>query len=151
MSIKRPARARAVPIRDLLTGNAAVAQALASQRRDDALLCRVRDLLAPGARAHCIQAANVDGTLKLTVDSAVWATRLRYLAPELAQALAVIGITAVQVRASPRAHQPARQTPRRVDRLTPMVVDHLLDAADHMADAGIAEVFRRLAARHREG
>jgi hypothetical protein len=151
MTKKRPDRTRAAHVRELLTGSPAVMYCLEQQRAEDRVLARVRDLLAPGARAHCIQASNNDGELTVTVDSAAWATRLRYLAPDLAQSLAWSGVTAVQIRARPRERNPLRQTAERLPKLAPAVVEHLTAAADHMADAGIAEVLRRLAARHRGG
>ena len=126
-----------------------MAHCLDLQRREDGLLTQVRDLLAPAARPHCIAVSVTDGNLTVTVDAAVWATRLRYLAPELAQGLAFAGITAVKVRARPRERGPRRQSVKHLTKLTPAVADHLMTAAEHTADAGIAEVFRRLATRHR--
>jgi hypothetical protein len=147
MAAKRPVRLRSVHVRDLLTGSPAVMHALECQRREDGLLARVRDLLNPGARPHCLQATVGEDTLTVTVDAAVWATRLRYLAPELARGLASAGITQVKVRARPRDTQRGRQTAERVARLTPAVVTHLMTSAALMTDAGLAEVFRRLASR----
>lgn len=148
MAAKRPVRLRSVHVRDLLSGSPAVMHALECQRREDGLLARVRDLLNPGARPHCLQATVSEDTLTVTVDAAVWATRLRYLAPELAQGLASAGITRVKIRARPSDQGKARQTTGRVARLTPAVVAHLTTSAEHMTDAGLAEVFRRLASRH---
>lgn len=149
MANRRTDRIRAAHVRELLIGSPAVARALELQRREDVLLARVRDLLAPGVRPHCLQAAVTAGSLTLTVDSAAWATRLRYLAPDLAQGLTSAGITAVKIRARPVDMKPNRQSGERVSRLTAAVVDHLTDAADQMTDPGIAAVFRRLAARDR--
>ena len=149
MVIKRPGRPHAAHVRDLLTGSPAVTRAMEAQRREDALLVRVRDLLAPGARPHCLQATLKDGALTVIVDAAAWATRLRYLAPELVQGLSAAGVTAAKIRARPADQQPIRQTAQRVPRLTAAAVDHLTAAAEDMSDAGMAEVFRRLAARAR--
>lgn len=149
MARQRASRTRAAHVRDLLTASPAVAHCLELQRREDGLLARVRDLLAPAARPHCIQATATAGELTVTVDSAAWATRLRYLAPDLARGLADAGVIAVKLRARPQALGTRRQTPQHLDRLTPAAGEHLLAAAEHTADAGIAEVFRRLAARRR--
>jgi len=149
MAKLRPKRTRAAHVRDLLTANPAVARCLEQQRREGGLLTRVRELLTPAARPHCVAASAADGLLTVTVDAAAWATRLRYLAPDLAQGLTAAGITAVKVRARPRELKPQRQTSQQLAKLTPAVIDHLMTAADHMADAGLAEVFRRLATRHR--
>lgn len=148
MAKKRPDRTHAAHIRELLTGSPAVMHCLEVQRHEHDLLTRVRDLLAPGARAHCSQASVADGVLTVTVDSAAWATRLRYLAPELVQGLAWTGVALVKIRARPAQTEPNRQTAQRLARLSPAVVEHLTAAADYMVDAGIAEAFRRLAARH---
>ncbi|WP_295429372.1 DciA family protein [uncultured Thiodictyon sp.] len=150
MAKKRPGRTSAAHVRDLLTTSPAVARCLALQRREDCLLAQVRELLAPAARPHCIQVSTTDGTLTVTVDAAAWATRLRYQAPDLARGLEGAGITSVKVRARPRERVARRQTAQHLARLTPAVVEHLMAAAAHMTDAGLADVFRRLAARHQE-
>lgn len=149
MVIKRPGRPHAAHVRDLLTGSPAVARAMEAQRREDALLARVRDLLAPGARPHCLQATLKGGALTVIVDAAAWATRLRYLAPELVRGLSAVGVTAAKIRARPADKEPIRQTAQRVPRLSAAAVDHLTAAAEDMSDPGMAAVFRRLAARAR--
>ncbi len=149
MKRKRPDRTRATHVRELLTSNPAAVHCLELQRREEGLLAQVRELLAPEARAHCLQANATQGNLTLVVDSAAWATRLRYQCPDLARSLAGAGITGVKVRARPRERIPTRQTTEHLSQLTPAAADHLLGAAEHTADAGIAEVFRRLASRRR--
>jgi hypothetical protein len=146
---RKEPRTRAAHIRDFLAENPAATRCLQQQRRDDKLLERLRGLLAPEARAHCIQVHVSDGELTIIVDSTAWATRLRYQAPDLAQSLADTGITQIRLRARPRAQEQRSGPAPRHTKLTPAVVNHLMEAADGTADAGLAELFRRLARRHR--
>jgi hypothetical protein len=149
MTRKRSYRPRLEPVCDLLRSSVAVSDGLGRQRREAALLARVRDALSPGARPHCLEARVADRVLTLTLDSPSWATRVRYLAPDLMEELVDLHLFDVRVRARPEPQPPIR--PARLQRLTlaPAVVDHLLEAADGCADPGIGEVFRRLAGRRR--
>ncbi len=52
-------------------------------RTQEALLNQIRRLLPTGLAPHCRAAQIRERLLLLYVDSPVWATRLRYLAPEL--------------------------------------------------------------------
>jgi hypothetical protein len=117
-------------------------------RRDEGLLGEVRARLPVSTRPHCLQAATKDGILTLTLDSSSWATRVHYLVGELAEAFAAAGITAVKIRVRPPGRAASRkvgQSVFRARRLTPAVISHLLEAADHVADPGLAEALRRLA------
>ncbi len=143
----------AAHVRDLLTRSPAAAQCLERQRRADGLLSRVRDLLSPAARPHCIQAQAKEGLLTVTVDSTAWATRLRYLAPDLVQGLGQSGIDCgidrVKVRARPDPVRDQGGGRRSLHGLSSGVVEHLLETAACTADSELAEAFRRLASRHR--
>lgn len=148
MAKKRPSRTHAVHVCDLLTANPAMTRCLEQQGREDGLLARVHTLLTPAARPHCIKASITAGTLSLTVDTAAWATRLRYMAPELARSLAEAGVTVVKIRSRPGPGGTLVKQTRRLARLSPATVDHLMMAAEHIGDAGIAAALRRLATRH---
>ena len=52
-----------------------------------ALLQRVRRLLPADLAPHCLAAREHDGRLILHTDSAAWATRLRFMAPQLQRRL----------------------------------------------------------------
>ncbi len=147
MTRKRAIRPRLVPVCDLLRSHAAVADCLDRQRGEDRLLARVRDLLGPAARPHCLAARAALGVLTVTMDSPSWATRLRYQIPELLADLPDLGLSEARVLARPQCTEPPRQSLSRLKRLPPAVVDHLLTAADGCADPAIGEVFRRLARR----
>jgi hypothetical protein len=146
---KRPNRTCLEPVCDLLRSNAAVSDCLGRQRREDALLARVRDALSPGARPHCLEARVAGQVLTLTMDSPSWATRVRYQAPDLLGDLADLRLSDVRVRARPEPEPPLRPTKLQRLRLAPAVVEHLLAAADGCTDPRIGEVFRRLAGRRR--
>ena len=147
MAKKRPDRTRASHVCDLLTSNPTLARCLEQQRRENGLLAQVHTLLAPPARLHCIHASITEGKLSLTADTAAWATRLRYLAPDLARGLAEAGVTEVKIRTRPLGRGSQINATRRLAKLSPAVADHLRTAADHIGDAGIAAALRRLATR----
>jgi hypothetical protein len=147
MARKRADQVRFTPVCDLLRSNAALSDCLRRQRREDVLLARVRDMLSPSARPHCLDARVADGVLTLTLDSPSWATRLRYQAPDLLGGLADLRLSDIRIRARPEPQQPLRPARLQRLRLTPAVVGHLLEAADGCTDPGIGEVFRRLAGR----
>ena len=69
-------------------------------RDQNALLNQIRRLLPADLALHCRAAQVREGRLVLHVDSPVWATRLRYLAPELLSQLRPehTALTAVTVR-----------------------------------------------------
>lgn len=72
------------------------------------LLSHLRQCLPADIAAHCLHAQLHDETLVIHTDSPVWATRLRYLAPQLIDALAVEypGLRAAKVRLAMEAHRP---------------------------------------------
>jgi hypothetical protein len=147
MAKKRPILTRAAHVYDLLTINPTLARCLEQQRDEDRLLAQVHTLLAQPARSHCISATLTEGKLSLTADTAAWATRLRYMAPDLTRGLAESGVIVVKVRARPQSRGTQAKTARRLSKLSPAVSDHLMMAADHIEDAGIATALRRLASR----
>lgn len=146
-------------ILELLRSHGPIAERIDRQGRQDGLLGTVRALLPVSERPHCVQASRQGEILSLTLDSAAWATRLRYRLPDLLSALGPSGVSDIRVRIQPPGQGPSgRIAPgwapgrgARGARLSAAVVDHLLTAADQMADPGIAESLRRLARRHGGG
>lgn len=146
-------------ILDLLRSLGPVAERLSRQGREAGLLGQVRALLPVGDRPHCIQASRQGEVLALAVDSAAWATRLRYRIPDLLTAFGPSGVSAVRLRIQPPGQgalrpvspgfKPGRGPSGR--RLSVTVADHLLTAADQMGEPSIAAVLRRLARRHGGG
>jgi len=148
-------RAGRAHILELLRYLGPIAEHIDRQARQDGVLGEVRALLPAGERPHCLRASSQDGVLVLTVDSAAWATRLRYRIPALLDALEPTGITAIKARIQPPGRGPIGprpggriqgQAPRGM-RISAAVADHLLAAADDIEDPGLAEVLRRLARR----
>lgn len=139
-------------IQALLRAHPATAGLMDRRRRDEGLLGEVRAYLPTGTRTHCLQAAKKGTVLTLTVDSPSWATRVRYLEGVLVTAFSPVGIETVKIRVRPPGHAGRRSNSstrtRTATRLTPVAVKHLLDTADHIEDAGLAEALRRLARRH---
>ena len=97
-------------LKDLLAGRG-LTDLLARAREAETLEGQVRSLLPPELAAHVTGAALREDTVVVLVDSAAWATRLRFLAPELVARLAPRhdgAVTTLRVRiAPPPAPDPA--------------------------------------------
>jgi len=117
--------------------------------RDRRILDAIRDALPGDLRNHCIHAAaQNDNELVIHTTSPVWATRLRFVAPELVRAIPELSpSTRITVRiASIPDNRQHTQSPRRTEpRLSPEARRHLLEAADDVANADLAAALRRLA------
>jgi hypothetical protein len=141
------------PVQTLLQGQQLTTDLVRREQRGEGLLARVRAVLRAPVRPHCIAASLKAGELVVTMDSPVWATRLRYAEETLRCALAPAGCERVRIRVRPpgagvytpggRALGPC---PRR---LSPRVIAHLLEAADGISEPELAQALRRLARRHR--
>lgn len=119
-------------------------------------LARIRRALLeilPEAIAPNLQvAAYEDYQLRLHVASAAWATRLRYMEPELARALAQrmrLQINTIRIKVRPVAlAAPARQ--RRPRYLSAATRHHLEQTAGYIDDRALADALHRLAAAGRD-
>jgi hypothetical protein len=96
-----------------------------------ALLTEVRSLLPADLAGHCVAARVHDRQLVLHADSAVWATRLRYLAPQLLSLLQPRHPTLREIKPRllhGRAPRPARRRPaRRSDGAAAIIHDSAQD------------------------
>lgn len=128
--------------------NDRIAAYLATIERNTRLLRAIRNILPPPLDQHCLHAALDAGELTLVTDSPVWASRLRFFAPELENTLATRygSIATRRVHIQPRATIPT-QTPgeTRKYRLSARTRQHLMEAAGGIEDAQIAAALRRLA------
>lgn len=90
-------------LKDLLAGND-LSQLVSRAREAGELDARVRSLLPEALAAHVTGAAFHDDTVVVLVDSAAWASRLRFHAPELVERLAPRydgAVTRVRVKVRP--------------------------------------------------
>lgn len=150
-------RAGRAHILELLRTLGPIAERIDLQCRQDGLLGEVRALLPLSERPHCLLAATRRGVLTLSVDSAAWATRLRYRIPDLLTAFQAKGVTSIKMQIQPPGKAPGGLARRnamagRLPRgrtLSEAAADHLLLMADQSTDPGIGEAYRRLARRRR--
>jgi hypothetical protein len=150
-------RAGRAHVLELLRTLRPIAERIDLQCRQDGLLGEVRALLPLAERPHCLLAATRRGVLTLSVDSAAWATRLRYRIPDLLSALQAKGVASIKMQIQPPGKAPvgfASRNPMagclpRGGTLSEAAADHLLLMADQATDPGIGEAFRRLARRRR--
>ena len=135
-------------INNFLRRNKAAAGLLDGVERDARLLKAMQRALAAELRPHCLHAALDGERLWLLTDGPVWASRLRFAAPDLLAGLCAQGAVAtdVQVRVAPAKGLGARvDGPRAAPRLSSATVAHLKVAAATMDDADLAAALLRLA------
>jgi hypothetical protein len=133
---------------DFLSSGTLSSGFLAAVRRDAELLTAVRRSLPAPLDRHCLHTTVDKGILILTTDSPSWASRLRFLAPELLKELAggKVSVESCRIRVQPVAGPGgASQGKRSEARLSPAAANHLREAATGMDDPELAEAFRRLA------
>lgn len=127
-----------------------LASHLEQLRQEQRLLQQVRKALPPGLRGRCLSASINDEQLTLVTDSPAWATPLRFLAPQVLKALAGTrpGLRDCRIRIRPAGATGSAPTQYQPSppRLSPAAADHLLSAAEALADPELAGAFRRLAA-----
>lgn len=116
--------------------------------RDRRILESIRDALPGDLKNHCIHATAEDGDLIVYTTSPVWATRLRFVAPDLVRAIPKLPPSTrvtVRIASTPEAGRRI-QTPRQNGpSLSSGARQHLLEAADGLTDPTLAAAFRRLA------
>jgi hypothetical protein len=109
----------------------------------------VRRLLPPEMAPHCLHAALDGERVCLLTDGPVWASRLRFLVPQLVAGLAgrFPQVHEVRIRISP----PGIECPQPDGAATPVrlaeaTIAHLKEAAAGMTDPDLAAALLRLAA-----
>ncbi|RRQ22517.1 DUF721 domain-containing protein [Thiohalobacter thiocyanaticus] len=127
-----------VSLRQALTAHAALEQRLLAQ------------LPAP-LQAHCRLGQIRNNTLILIVDSAAWATRLRFLTPQLIKQFAgddSVTVDKLEVRIRPQ-NQPAAPPPaaRSPARLSPENAALITSLARSIGDKKLSQALQRLAGR----
>lgn len=125
-----------------------ISDLLSAIERNTRLLRAVRLALPPPLDDHCHHASCKDGVLTLLTDSPVWSSRLRFFAPEIAQALAPRygPISTWRFCVRPEASTPDWAAgDARAPRLSPQTARHLMETAGAIKDAGLAGALYRLA------
>ena len=117
----------------------------------EALLTGIRRLLPGDLAPHCVFAHLRDGQLLIHVDSAVWATRLRFFAPQLVRLVADEhpSVTEVSVRLLVDNRRQARRRPPayRSDFAAQVVEDSATGIGDARLQAAMLRLGRRLRSR----
>jgi hypothetical protein len=110
----------------------------------ESLLADVRRCLPADLSAHCLNARLRVDTLVLHTDSPVWATRLRYLAPQLASVLAVEypALREVKIRlfVASADHASPKNSARHSDRAAEIIHS----SADHANSEALQAALHRL-------
>jgi len=135
-------------IKNFLRQSPAAAGLLEGVDRDARLLRSTQGAVPPELRAHCLHASLEDGRLSLVTDGPVWASRLRFAAPELLAGLRGHGLAAEAVRvrvAPPQAPGPQTSAMGAQPGLSRETRAHLREAAAQIADPDLAAALRRLA------
>lgn len=118
-------------------------------------LARIRaallEILPPAIAPHMQIAAYEAYVLRLHVDNAAWATRLRYMDSALKQALAQrmrLQIDRIDTKVRPLAHGPAAPAarPRYV---SPQARSYIEQSARYIDDPALSDALKRLAAAGR--
>lgn len=141
-------------LRDLIGGRSgAPGSLLEAARRHDELARRCRNVLAAPVSDHIVSVIpGSGGRVTILVDSPVWASRIRFLTPALADALAssVPGIVPDRIRIRVHRTPPGETTGRRPGpsetRTLSTASRSLIRAtADHIDNPDLARALRRLA------
>ena len=131
-----------ISLRQALSAHAALEQRLLAR------------LPAP-LRAHCRLGRVRDNTLIIIVDSAAWATRLRFLTPQLVKQFSrddSVTVNKLEVRIQPQnepvSNPPPGRSPARLSAENAALITSLARSVD---DEKLSRALQRLAGRRREG
>lgn len=136
-------------IRRLLRSAAPAAALLDELERRERLLALIREQLPSDLSARCVQASLTAKELTLFVESPVWVDRLRFLAPQLVDALGRTGlrIERCHVRVQPHADAagpPAARAPRHPS--SPAAAAAVRQAGAALGPGPLSSALQRLAA-----
>lgn len=144
---KRPTGPR--PIASLL-GSTALGGVVEEARSGDRVLAALRRALPADLAAHLSAAHLRDATLIVVADGPAWATRLRFLEPELKAALDARTrrvVRRVTVRVGPPPAAPRAPGPKPSRPLSAAARAALEAGAEQVTDPRLAAALRRLARR----
>jgi hypothetical protein len=136
------------PLRAYLTRNPVARTLMQERLHQQQLLREVERLLPKPLDEHCLAAVREQGRLVLFVDGPVWASRMRFLAPDIARRLRgkpPAPLLEVKIRVVPaRRAAPRRDKPTRA-RLSASTRTLLLESAQSIADPSLRSALKRLA------
>jgi hypothetical protein len=133
-----------------LLGSAALGEVVEEARSGDRILAALRRALPADLAAHLGAAHLRDATLIVVADGPAWATRLRFLEPELKAALDARTrrvVRRVAVRVGPPVSAPRASAPPASRPLSAAARAALESGAAGVTDPKLAAALRRLARR----
>ena len=133
----------------LLKSRKALAQLGKKLAEQNSLLLRIQALLEPALAHNCTGAILHGNVLSLLVESPVWASRLRYLAPQLQRQLKHQGLVLqrIHVKIALQGHRPSRQRYLLARPLSRQNAQLLESTAEGMSDDRLKAALLRLS-RH---
>ena len=137
------------PLHKLLESRSALAQLGKKLAEQNSLLVRIQALLEPALASNCTGAILHGSVLSLLVESPVWASRLRYLAPQLQRQLRHQGyaLQRINVKIALPDHTPSRHKTQRAMPLSRENARLLQATAEGMSDDRLKAALLRLS-RH---
>jgi hypothetical protein len=138
------------PIQKLIDTPGHLAQLKRSLERQQMLLAQVRKSLPPPLDKQLLGATLNDGRLSLWVDSPAWASRLRYMAPQLLRQLRQQGLAIDHLRPLivPQKSPTRKRGGRRPASLSRDNAKLLLQTAEALEAGPLQEALRRLSRHH---
>lgn len=141
-------------LRQLLRHSQGLEKIFREVRLQHQVLADVQALLAPAIAAHCVAAQITRQNLVLHTDSPAWATRLRFLTPQLLSQLRgrYPGLASIRLHLLPQ--NAAKPTPKRPPRHSAHGGELIRAGAATVADPDLRDALERLAEAvngHRSG
>ncbi|MCX8049310.1 MAG: DUF721 domain-containing protein [Methylohalobius sp.] len=135
---------KSLPVAATLQQDPDLSALLAQARWHAQLLDRIRSMLPQGLSDHCRYCLlRANGRLILYVDSAVWASKLRFYQSELKSALAELGpVESIQIRILPPAENTKKRTTAKIP--SPQSLDLLARLAAASEDFEVRACLQRL-------
>ena len=132
-------------VSDILASSGKLSQLRDHIQKLDSLQTKLRDYPGPPLNKHVIVADYRQKTLIFHADSAAWATKLRYLTPELLRLFRddLPGLRSIRIKNLPV--ETTVQKTRRAARASPDTVDAIRQVADRITDSPLRSVLLRIA------
>jgi hypothetical protein len=136
-----------VPLQSYLTRNSLTKTLMRKREQQLKLLRDVEQLLPDSLAGHCLAAAREQGRLVLFVDAPVWASRMRFLAPDIARQLQGKHgqMQGVKIRVLPTRQCASPPRKRPTARLSSSTRLLLVQVAAGIADPSLKSALERLA------